>query len=65
MKITVETDGYVFFKDFGISSEQFGDTSDEFIPPVEDAIFSACYLIGKVYTDRLVKEILPLVAKDY
>lgn len=65
MKIIIETGGYVFSKDYGYSPEQFGTVQEEYIPHIEEVISSACYLIGKAYSDRQVKEALTQIAKDY
>lgn len=65
MRLLLETDGYVFSKDFGNDPAQFGESPDELIPSVDEVVFSACFLISKVYDEDKVKEALRRVYNDY
>ena len=53
MKIIIQDENYEFSCDFGNEH-----------PNVEEAVFAACYLLGRIYPKSKVKECIMNVSED-
>lgn len=66
MKITIECGGYTFSKDWGFAPETLKDDEPaDIMPDVHIVLDAACYLVSRVYGDRVSKDTIKEVGEKY